>query len=570
VMPILLKDREAYVLLGIEKRFDNNNFSRRLTQYCLFGGKREITDLNSIYTSVREFWEETGRILDLKKIYEEISQSSDGVLWAPTSKYSLYFWVTKNEDLEKLPEKFASLENKPPDTEMMSLKWMKLSDLLKRAISDDQGDPISLASFIGTILRSKSCWHYLLSFLPAKQAREIFEKRQMTVPPKKEITNPYADYQGKLSAGFLILSKNSKHLLCHATKKKNDIPEQFDGCWTISKGMVEQGEGPIDAAIRELKEETGIDLLNFPQLVPNYSQKPMKYNLKNKLVLVWLIDDKEGLIESSNIKFACTSLIDNPNPKVKHLNGLPEMDGFMWATREEATRMVMKSQKFLFQDSKDDFTARHIHGHEQKCMSAGFLIISKNSKYLLCHATTKPDQKPEPSDGNWTISKGMVEKGEGPLDAAIRELKEETGIDLPKQFPQLVPFQDCKPIVYHSTTKKNLIYVIDDKEGLIESSNHKFVCTSLIDNPDPKVKHLNGLPEMDGFMWATSEEALPMVFNNQRFLFQSIPLSSHYEEETKQEVKKSKHRLNGDHEEHQELKTVTVHKEPPKQISQNQ
>lgn len=30
------------------------------------------------------------------------------------------------------------------------------------------------------------------------------------------------------------------------------------------------------------------------------------------------------------------------------VSGLPEMDGFMWVTREEAEKMVFKSQKFLF------------------------------------------------------------------------------------------------------------------------------------------------------------------------------------------------------------------------------
>ena len=49
-----------------------------------------------------------------------------------------------------------------------------------------------------------------------------------------------------LSAGFLIRSKD-KFLLCHATKKKDDNPKQFDKSWTISKGLVEEGELPIEA-----------------------------------------------------------------------------------------------------------------------------------------------------------------------------------------------------------------------------------------------------------------------------------------------------------------------------------
>lgn len=61
----------------------------------------------------------------------------------------------------------------------------------------------------------------------------------------------------ELSAGILFFTSNAELLLCRMTEiKRRDGTDR----WDIPKGHVEPGETPAEAAIREAKEECGIDV----------------------------------------------------------------------------------------------------------------------------------------------------------------------------------------------------------------------------------------------------------------------------------------------------------------------
>ena len=68
---------------------------------------------------------------------------------------------------------------------------------------------------------------------------------------------------------------------------------------------------------------------------------------------------------------------------------------------------------------------------QDKALSCGFIIIN-NDKLLACHATGRPYKN------GWDISKGHIEDGETPLEAAKRELYEESGASDFKIEPLLI------------------------------------------------------------------------------------------------------------------------------------
>ena len=97
-----------------------------------------------------------------------------------------------------------------------------------------------------------------------------------------------------------------------------------------------------------------------------------------------------------------------------------------------------------------------------KQTSAGFLIKSRG-RYLICHSTQDPSYKYSELDPFWTIPKGIVEMGESFLIAAIRETKEETGIDLPLYYS----INKLNNLFhrYSSKSKHYAIYFLDDTDN---------------------------------------------------------------------------------------------------------
>ncbi len=138
----------------------------------------------------------------------------------------------------------------------------------------------------------------------------------------------------KISAGILIfrfISPYPEILLFHPGGpywKNKDI-----GSWSIPKGELNKDETPIQAAERELKEETGIDIMG--ELIELGSTKPKN----NKIVYAWALEqDFEPLDLKSNL-----FNIEWP-PASGKTQSFPEMDKAVWFTIEKAKEKILASQ----------------------------------------------------------------------------------------------------------------------------------------------------------------------------------------------------------------------------------
>jgi|ERR1035437_846177 ADP-ribose pyrophosphatase YjhB (NUDIX family) len=64
-------------------------------------------------------------------------------------------------------------------------------------------------------------------------------------------------------AGGIVLNENNEIILVLSKLKY----------WAFPRGHIEENENPLDAAIREIKEETGITQLEFIKDLGNYTRK---------------------------------------------------------------------------------------------------------------------------------------------------------------------------------------------------------------------------------------------------------------------------------------------------------
>ena len=103
--------------------------------------------------------------------------------------------------------------------------------------------------------------------------------------------------------------------------------------WSIPKGEFEDAEDPLDAAKREVQEETGMKLEGKFVELTAVKQK------SGKLVLAWAL---EGNFDPANIQSNEFEMEWPPHSGKKKL--FPEVDKAGWFTIEEAVKKIVGGQ----------------------------------------------------------------------------------------------------------------------------------------------------------------------------------------------------------------------------------
>lgn len=129
--------------------------------------------------------------------------------------------------------------------------------------------------------------------------------------------------------------------------------------------------------------------------------------------------------------------------------------------------------------------------------SAGVVIILKESKILLCHATGS-------KWGGFSPPKGGIDIGESEIDAAIRELREETSIVISKDK---ITNPDS-PIIVDYTYKNGAIY----KRLFLYTINIEDISEIGLTSEVVPVKDLQ-VEEVDWCGFLSKKEAKKLIFH---------------------------------------------------------
>lgn len=143
----------------------------------------------------------------------------------------------------------------------------------------------------------------------------------------------------RLSCGIVILTEDRELLLCHVTGQNH---------WDLPKGGIDAGETPIDAALRETREETGLRL--EPAALVEIGR--LRYTPKKDL---HLFAARSARLPLSS--FRCeTYYLDRYKGR-----RMPEMDGFGWFRFEKvASLCTPKMAGVLTQQVDPDLLLRSL------------------------------------------------------------------------------------------------------------------------------------------------------------------------------------------------------------------
>ena len=116
------------------------------------------------------------------------------------------------------------------------------------------------------------------------------------------------------------------------------------GAWSIPKGEVEENEDFLEAAIREIKEETGIYIQLSGEkftVLTDVKQNP------GKIISAWAV---KADFDASSIK---SNLFEMEwPPKSGKKQSFPEVDKAGWFSFEEARQKILPGQTALLEDLK--------------------------------------------------------------------------------------------------------------------------------------------------------------------------------------------------------------------------
>lgn len=199
-------------------------------------------------------------------------------------------------------------------------------------------------------------------------------------------------------AAYAVVLRDDRILLSRLSESVTP-----DELWTLPGGGIDHGEHPRDAVVREVREETGLDV--------EVGETVRVYNLH--LPSAWR-DGRRVDAHSLRLVYEGTVAKDAPEPRVVEVAG-STVDA-AWVRVSDVLEQRVPVVSLVLEALAD-------HRPFQLQRVAAYLLAVREGSVLLTRISERGFHS-----GSWTLPGGGVDHGESPRDALVREVREECGV----------------------------------------------------------------------------------------------------------------------------------------------
>jgi bis(5'-nucleosidyl)-tetraphosphatase len=205
--------------------------------------------------------------------------------------------------------------------------------------------------------------------------------------------------------------------------------------WDFPKGEVEPGEEPLETAVRETREETGITELNFRWGQGFKETEP--YNRGTKVARYYLAQTDED-----RVVFAV-------NPQI----GAPEHHEYRWLSGAELEKLAPPRLLPVI---------RWARARVENMIDVTAAVLIENGKVLIARRSPGASQA-----GLWEFPGGKVRPGESTAHCLKREIREELGIEI-----EVAEFFAESVYAYEDKTIRLMAYRVRIERGELSANDH--------------------------------------------------------------------------------------------------
>tara|TARA_Y100000816_G_C26053682_1_gene552756 strand:- start:314 stop:787 length:474 start_codon:yes stop_codon:yes gene_type:complete len=148
----------------------------------------------------------------------------------------------------------------------------------------------------------------------------------------------FSDLPLRNGVGIALLNKNNQIFVA----KRIDNPKDF---WQMPQGGIDKGEKALEAALRELKEETGIESVKLIREI----NEEITYHLPNNLLgIIW-----KGKFKGQKQKWFIMRFLGK-NEEINLKTKYPEFLEWKWINIENITDKVVDFKLHVYEKIKSE------------------------------------------------------------------------------------------------------------------------------------------------------------------------------------------------------------------------